>query len=81
MRPCFTFLFAENVIEDDLETNERKYFMADENNKKGILNHATLIAIIGFIASILIMNTAPEIAVILLIGCLAYYFYHGMKKR
>ena len=55
--------------------------MADENNNKSILNHATLIVIIGFIASILIMNTAPEIAVILLIGCLAYYFYHGMKKR
>ena len=55
--------------------------MADENNNKSIFNHATLIAIIGFIASILIMNTAPEIAVILLIGCLAYYFYHGMKKR
>ena len=55
--------------------------MKEENKKKGILNHATAIAIIGFIVSVLIMNTAPKIAVILLIGCLAYYFYHGMKKR
>jgi hypothetical protein len=57
-----------------------KYFMADDKKKKSVLNHATLIAIIGFILSLLIMNTAPKIAVMLFIGCLAYYFYHGMKK-
>ena len=54
--------------------------MADDHKRKSILNHATLIAIIGFIISLLIMDIAPEIAVMLLIGCLAYYFYHGMKK-
>jgi len=58
-----------------------RYLMANDDKKKSILNHATLIAVIGFVVSILIMNTAPKIAVILLIGCLAYYFYHGMKKR
>jgi hypothetical protein len=55
--------------------------MSDDKNNKSILSHATLIAVIGFIVSILIMDAAPEIAVILLIGCLAYYFYHGIKKR
>jgi uncharacterized membrane protein YfcA len=53
----------------------------ENNKKKNILNHATLIAVIGFIVSILIMNTAPEIAVAVFIGCLAYYFYHSMKKK
>ena len=48
--------------------------MSGDNKNKNILNHATLIAVIGFIVSILIMDAAPEIAVILLIGCLAYYF-------
>ena len=55
--------------------------MADDDKKKSVLNHATLIAVAGSIISILIMNTAPEIAVIILIGCLAYYFYYGIKKR
>lgn len=55
--------------------------MVNDNKKKSIINHATLIAVIGFIFSMLIMNTAPEIAVAIFIGCLAYYFYHGMKKR
>ena len=55
--------------------------MANDDKKKSILNHATLIAVIGSIISLLIMNIAPEIAVMLLVGCLAYYFYHSMKKR
>jgi hypothetical protein len=55
--------------------------MVNDDKKKSIVNHATLIAVIGTIISFLIMNIAPEIAVILLICCLAYYFYHGMKKK
>jgi hypothetical protein len=63
------------------EITKGSYLMSDDKNNKSILSHATLIAVIGFIVSILIMDAAPEIAVILLIGCLAYYFYHGIKKR
>ena len=57
------------------------HLTANNDKNKSILNHATLIAVIGFIVSILIMNTAPEIAVAVFIGCLAYYFYHSMKKK
>jgi preprotein translocase subunit SecG len=61
--------------------NTKGRYLMENNKKKNILNHAALIAVIGFIVSILIMNTAPEIAVAVFIGCLAYYFYHGMKKK
>jgi len=47
----------------------------ENDKKKNILNHATVIAIIGTVISILIMNTSPEMAVLLFIFFLAYYFF------